>query len=64
MNDKANTTSHQAHVASAARAFMELFVVDNGEDRGLSLDHIDMMELTHLFVALDDAIKMGDSENG
>ncbi|MDM9644516.1 hypothetical protein [Rhizobium sp. S163] len=42
-------------VMAAARSFMDLFVVD---DQGLSVDHIDMMELTHRFVALGAALKI------
>lgn len=44
------------NVVLAARAFMDLFVIDNGEDRGLSIDDIDMAEFTDRFAALEAAL--------
>jgi hypothetical protein len=41
----------------AALSFMDLFVVDNGDDRGLSIDGIDMVEMTHRFDELQSAMK-------
>lgn len=43
-------------VVGAARAFMELFVIDNGDERGLSIEGIDMTELTHCFAALESVL--------
>ncbi|NNH59479.1 hypothetical protein HLI01_22350 [Rhizobium laguerreae] len=40
----------------AALSFMDLFVVDNGDDRGLSIDGIDMVEMTHRFDELQSAM--------
>lgn len=48
--------SPQEQMEGAARTFMDLFVVDNGEERGLSVDDIDMTELTHRFAALEAAM--------
>lgn len=47
----------ETHVGPAARAFMDLFVVDNGDERSLSIDGIDMIELTHRYVALEAALE-------
>lgn len=46
----------QEQMTGAARAFMDLFVVDNGEERGLSVDDIDMAELTRRFAELEAAL--------
>lgn len=49
----------QRHLTRAARDFMELFVVD---ERGLSIDHIDMVELTHRYAALEAALTTAADE--
>lgn len=51
-----STPAPETNVTSAARAFMELFVVESGDDRGLSVDDIDITELTHRYAALEAAM--------
>jgi hypothetical protein len=64
-NKQSDTPAPSQHLAPAARAIMDLFVVDNGDDRGLSIEGIDMIELTHRFAALEAALATTEgSDNG
>lgn len=54
--EKTSNPAHVSQMTGAARAFMDLFVVDNGEERGLSVDDIDMAELTRRFAELEAAL--------
>lgn len=47
------------HVAIAARAFMELFIAENGDERGLTVEDIDHNELANRYDELERAIAAG-----